>query len=210
MKKVFLVLSFLIFSILVFARDFGTRGHLYQIAEPDLLKQIMQKLVQFKETGMLERHNQLLWNKAQKSMHRPSSVSGITHTQLQKEFFYDPSFRVPFDLKDHKGRVFQKKGTHINPLTYRSLNQSLIFIDGDDDAQVAWADKVYRENGQKAKIILTAGEPFKLMEIWSRLVYFDQTGKLTKKLGIHHVPVIVKQEGPRLKITEVDLREEKS
>ncbi|HQS93760.1 MAG TPA: type-F conjugative transfer system protein TraW [Alphaproteobacteria bacterium] len=210
MKNVFLVLSFLIFVLPVLARDFGTRGHLYQITEPDLLKHMMQKLVKIKENGKLQHYNQLLQDKAQKSVHHPYPISGITHTQQQRKFFYNPSFRAPFDLKDHKGRVFQKKDTHINPLTYQALSQSLIFIDGDDEAQVAWADKVYRENKQKAKIILLAGEPFKLMEFWNRPVYFDQAGKLTKKLEIKHVPAVVKQEGLRLKIIEVDLREEKS
>ncbi|HQS84688.1 MAG: type-F conjugative transfer system protein TraW [Alphaproteobacteria bacterium 16-39-46] len=210
MKNICLIFLFLIFVIPVLARDFGTRGHLYQITEPDLLKHMMQKLVKIKENGKLQHYNQLLQDKAQKSVHRPFPVSGITHTQRQKEFFYDPSFRVPFELKDHKGRIFQKKGTHINPLTYQALNQSLIFIDGNDEAQIVWADKVYRENRQKAKVILTAGEPFKLMESWDRPVYFDQAGQLTKKLGIKHAPAIVKQEGLRLKITEVDLRGEKS
>lgn len=210
MKNAFLIFSFFIWAASVFARDFGIQGHVYQISEPDLLKQILRKLFQLREDSTLNQHHKLILKRVQKNIHRPLPVSSITHTQEQREFFYDPSFKVPFDLKDHKGKIFQKKGTCINPLTYRSLNHLLIFIDGEDERQVIWADKTYKEEKQKAKVILIAGSPFDLMEAWNHPVYFDQEGRITKKLGIKHVPAVVKQEGLHLKITEIKLNEEKS
>jgi conjugal transfer pilus assembly protein TraW len=140
--------------------------------------------------------------KAEKGIRRPAPVTGITKAIESREFFYNPSITVPFDLKDHKRRIFHKKGTRINPLTYRSLRQSLILIDGDDEKQVAWAFRHI-----KAKIILTSGSPFDLMESWNGPVYFDQGGRLTSKLGIRHVPAVVTQEGLQLKILEVMLEE---
>jgi conjugal transfer pilus assembly protein TraW len=47
------------------------------------------------------------------------------------------------------------------------------------------------------------GAPLLLSEELKVPVYFDQSGLLTKKLGIHHVPALVTQEGMRLRIEEI-------
>ena len=39
---------------------------------------------------------------------------------------------VPDEEADHKGQVFHKKGTKVNPLETQSLRCSLLFIDGDE------------------------------------------------------------------------------
>lgn len=57
--------------------------------------------------------------------------------------------------------------------------------------------------GPQAKLILTGGKVFDLMEEWAIPLYYDQEGKLTKKLGIKAVPATVKQKGKVLEIEEV-------
>ncbi len=195
--------AFLVFCALLIAnsalcRDFGTQGHTYTIVEPDLLKQMMQRLRQLEEDGTLARHNQKMLTQAEERVRRPAPVSGMIKTTTSRTFFYDPSLTVPFDLKDHKGQIFHKAGTRVNPLAFRSLTKSLVFIDGDDEAQVAWAAQQ-----ANAKIILTNGSPFALMEVWDHPVYFDQGGTITSKLRIRHVPALVTQEGLKLKISEL-------
>jgi conjugal transfer pilus assembly protein TraW len=54
-----------------------------------------------------------------------------------------------------------------------------------------------------AKIIFVKGAPLKIMEEIGLTVFFDQHGKITKKLGITQVPAIVIQDGKHLKIEEV-------
>jgi conjugal transfer pilus assembly protein TraW len=90
-------------------------------------------------------------------------------------------------------------GAHIAPLEHVSWGQPLVFIDGQDDAQVAWALK------QNAEIVLVQGSPVTLSEKHSKWFYFDQAGVLTKKFGITQVPAIVSQEAQRLKIEEIFL-----
>ena len=101
--------------------------------------------------------------------------------------------------KCHKGNVFVKAGSVINPLNTHQLQNALIFIDGDDQLQINWV----LQQPQKSKIILVGGSPFDLMEVYERTFYFDQGGQLVKKLDIHHVPARVSQEGTKLKIEEV-------
>jgi len=171
-------------------------------------------------------HKDILTQKAKKAIHTPQPVKGVTKTTKDRIFYYDPSIIVPYDLKDHEGKTFHKAGTKINPLKFRSLSSPLIFIDGNDKAQVTWVETTYLHSASTSKthifpkIILIAGSPFQLMEQWNQFigdqlvgiqpvgiqpVYFDQGGKLTGKLGIKHVPAIVIQEGLKLKITEIAL-----
>lgn len=198
-----------------YAHDFGTHGHTFEIIEPDLLKQIEGKLIALEKNGELSKHKDILTQKAKKAIHTPEPVKGITKTTKDRIFYYDPSIIVPYDLKDHEGKTFHKAGTKINPLKFRSLSSPLIFIDGNDKAQVTWAqvswtqgswvETIHLKSGSFPKIILTSGSPFQLMEQWMQPVYFDQGGRLTTKLGIKHVPAIVTQEGLKLKITEIAL-----
>ena len=55
----------------------------------------------------------------------------------------------------------------------------------------------------KAKVVLVKGSPAKLEEQLGVNVYFDQSGQITKQLGIKQVPATVAQEGKILKIMEV-------
>lgn len=197
------------------SRDLGTHGHTYEIVEPDLLQQILSKLKACEEEGTLKSHQEMMRKKAEDSVRRPPAVSGITRTTQASTRYYDPSIMVPYDLRDHEGKIFQKGGQKINPLTKRSLTKPLLFIDGDDEEQVKWASQ-----HSKVRVVLVKGAPFELMEAWNRPgpgepdsaqpVFFDQGGTLTKKLGIQHVPTRVVQEGLSLKIEEIMLPEVQS
>ncbi len=188
------------------AFSLGTYGHSFEFLEPDLLKQIEHKLKALNEDGTLAEHEMKIMEKTKASVLRPQGVKGMTKAVEDRTFTYDPSLLVPYDLKDHQGRVFHKAGTRVNPLQYKSLSSALVFLDGEDLNQVAWAESIQAK--QTSKVILTSGAPFQLMEKWKVPVYFDQGGTLTKKLGIRHVPALVVQEGLKLKISEIALKED--
>ena len=80
----------------------------------------------------------------------------------------------------------------------------MLFIDGDETAQIDWA--LGQARGERgAKLILVKGAPLELMKAQQRRVYFDQGGKLVGHFGIGAVPAIVEQQGRRLRISEVAL-----
>jgi conjugal transfer pilus assembly protein TraW len=81
------------------------------------------------------------------------------------------------------------------------LRADLLFLDGDDPAQVAWALKQDRQ----AKLILVSGAPLELMKARQRRFYFDQGGKLTERFGISAVPARVRQQGRLLAVSEIAL-----
>ena len=190
-RKVIFAALYCVSSNALISKDFGVRGKVAPIEEHDPIVLIQSKLKSMEERGELERHNLELQKKTQAAIERPKPVEGVTNAQKGRVFYYDPTYIVREDLKDHLGRVFYKKGTRVNPLETVSLSQNLLFFDGDDPDQVAFAKEKLNEG--PIKLILTKGAPLALSETWKVPVYFDQSGRLTKQLGIHHVPALVTQ-----------------
>ena len=185
-------------------KDYGVVGNTFEILEDDLLEVIEKRLKKLEEEGNLQNNQNKIAAGIQEKIKRPKPVEGVQHTIKARSFTYDPSITVPYDLKNHQGKVFQKKGTKVNPLDYKSLTKLLLFIDGDDGPQVEWATA----QQPAAQIILTSGSPFEVMEKINRPIYFDQEGALTKKLGILQVPAKVTQEEKYLLIEEINLQQE--
>ncbi len=186
-----------------FTKDYGVHGHTFEIIEPDLLNQITNKLVDIDKSGGMETHNKVIQKRVENSIRNPQAVKGLSRARETRSFAYDPSIAVPYDLKDQKGQIFHKSGTTVNPLSYKSMNRSLVFIAGDDPDQVEWALETF--DPQKIRLVLTSGSPFDLMDRLGRPVFFDQHGTLTKKFTIKHLPATVEQDGRFLLVTEVAL-----
>jgi conjugal transfer pilus assembly protein TraW len=187
------------------AKDCGTHGIIYPIEEKDPIQLIQQKLKNMEARGELEKHHLELQKKTRASVERPPPVEGITQAQKTRVFYYDPTYMLQDDLKDHQGHIFYKKGTKINPLETVSLSHELLFFNGDDLEQKAWAIQKLQEKPLR-RLILIKGPPLSLSEELKVPMYFDQHGFLTKKLGIQHTPALVTQEGFRLRIEEKRLQ----
>ncbi len=198
MNKGMLLLGLLALSLNAQAKHLGTVGHTFEIIEEDLLASIQAKLKTLEEDGTLASHQASVQEKMLAGIQRPQAVAGLIRTQTPRIFAYDPSIRVPTDLKDHKNRIFAKAGTIINPLDTHAFSKKWLLIDGDDKAQLQWALKQ-----DSSKIILVKGSPFALTEQYSKVFYFDQGGKFIKKFGIRQVPAQVFQTAKHLSIEEV-------
>lgn len=184
------------------SRDYGQQGQVFPIAEPDLLRVIETKLRAMEASGETARFNQRLVDRTKRLVRRPPPVEGITRAQEARTWIYDPSVVTESDIRDHKGRVIFTKGTRVNPLDTVSMRQSMVFLDGDDPEQVAWALRSTTE--LNAILILTNGDIFAAMKNAQRRFFFDQKGDLTRKFGIQHVPAVVQQEGKVLRVSELE------
>jgi conjugal transfer pilus assembly protein TraW len=176
----------------VFAEDKGCFGEVFEIAEIDLIEEIQGKLLKLQQSGELETIQKKIQREVVKRIEEPTAVEGIIHTQKERTFEFDPTIEVTMDLKDHKGKIFAKKGDRYNPLDYISFTKPLLFIDGNEGSHIEWA-KLKLSKQKYAKIILVSGNPLKLQELLGIPIYFDQYGLITKKLGIKQVPAIVFQ-----------------
>src|SRR3546814_9976282 len=87
-------------------------------------------------------------------MIRRPPVSTLTYTPYP----YTTLCRsIERDIRDQKGNLIAAAGHRVNPLDFVAIKQDLIFVDGDDAAQVAWATSRYTD--LKAKIIFVNGSP---------------------------------------------------
>jgi conjugal transfer pilus assembly protein TraW len=196
-----LFISLVFGSATVYSKNLGKIGQTYPIKETDMLELIYSKLNKLQETGELERINNKMATRAR--LERPAPVMGLSSTKVYKKWIMDPSITLASDITNLEGDIIAKAGTRVNPLSYISLRSTLVFYDGDDKKQVAWAQEQNKRLKSKAKLILVKGSITEQVELFKKRVFFDQNGLLTRKFGIHHIPALVTQEGLNLRIEEV-------
>lgn len=186
------------------ARDYGQHGALFPVVEADLLSVIQKRLTAMQASGEIDRANRQLADRTAAQVRRPVPVPGIGHAAEERRWTFDPTITVNTDLRDARGRVVVAAGTRVNPLDTVPLRQRLVFLDGDDEGQVAWA--MGATTVLNSKLILVSGSPFALMKAEQRRFYFDQKGTLTGHFGIRAVPAVVEQQGRTLAVRELVLR----
>lgn len=206
MKKrpVFLLLLGLL-SAGVSARDLGTTGHLFTIAEPDMLTFIKQRLQAMEDSGEMAKMQKETEERVKAHAVRPTPVAGLSPAVTTRSFAFDPTFTVRETITDMQGRVIAKQGDQVNPLDRVPFSEVLYFLDGDNRAQVAWVKK--QIGGQtNFKVILVNGNIRETSDTLDEPVYFDQAGVLTTKFGFTHTPVRISRDDRVLKVEEVALK----
>ena len=190
------------------ARDYGAAGALFPVVEPDLLASIHARLTMLEKTGATQRLNAELQRRSIARVNRPAPVEGLTRAEGARSWLFDPTIVLADDIADDRGRVIMSRGTRVNPLDSVALRHNLLFLDGDDPAQLAWAlaRAANKPAGDKsAKLILAKGAPLELMRTRRTRFYFDQGGTLIRHFAIRALPAIVEQHGRQLKISEIVL-----
>lgn len=211
------------------AKDFGKQGATFEIKEEGFVAMMQRKL---KGVNLAE-HEQKMKDLARKKVEEPTPVLGITRATRTVSHSFDPSYVLGEDVFLPCGKLLYPAGTRVNPLDHMEWGGRMVFIDGRDSAQIAWAkdnylktDETFDKNEDKlrqnlsiqntdnaahisassdTKIILTGGRPLELEREVGNPIYFDQFGELTNKFNIAHVPAIVEQDGKYLKVTEINI-----
>lgn len=205
-KKWGWLVPMLILSTPVFASDLGVIGPVYPIAETDFMQQVQATLKQKEASGDLARWRTQQVEALQAAADRPAPVQGLRPTLHTQSWFWDPSIIIPTDMRDANGHLLLAAGSHFNPLTQIRTWTPLIFFDGDNPDQVAWAVSLNQQLQGKEHLILVNGSLSKTaLSFPNNHLYFDQDGRLVQRLSITHIPAIVSQSGQRLAITEVAL-----
>ncbi len=186
------------------AKDLGVRGAVWPVAEPDLLAQIETRLGELEESGEMARMRREAVERARQGIEAPGRVEGMEAARVRRTRLFDPSITLDRDIRAADGTLIAARGARVNPLDAQPLSRDLLFIDGARPVEVAWA----LGHGGPARIVLVAGRPLELMRVHGRAFFFDQGGRLSKRLGLRATPSLVRAEGRVLRITEVPLEDQ--
>lgn len=185
------------------AQDLGSVGAVYAIAEPSLLEVIRQQLQARLADGGLDRMQRDTQARIHRQLEEPAPVAGLRHTTVARSFHVDPSIELRNAVTDADGRLIVPPGTRVNPLDVVSLSRPLFFFDARDPRQSEQARQEHAARNGQVKLILTGGSYLAWMRRWRQVVYYDQQGLLSNRLGIRQVPARVTQDGRRLRIDEL-------
>ena len=199
-------LLFLCVPCAIQAKDLGTWGEMYPIAEPDMLTTIHDRLQALNESGALAQQNEAFKKRVIEHTLRPTPVPGMTLARENRTHYVDLSFVVSQDIADQQGRVFAHKGQVVNPLEHVPFQQTLYFIDGDNAAQLAWMKSQYPTT-LTYRIILVNGDVRKTTQALGERIFFDQNGTLSRKFGLTAVParITLAPDKTRLQVDTIAL-----
>jgi conjugal transfer pilus assembly protein TraW len=187
------------------ARDLGTIGPTYPIAEPHLLQMIEQRLREKQQSGELARLEEQARARGLAAVRQPAPVPGVRTTTAARSFHVDPSIVLDRNVLGARGELLFAAGTRASPLDVVALTRPLLFFDARDARQVRQARALMASTPARVKPILTGGSYLDLMRSWGVPVYYDQQGRLTQRLGIAQVPALVSQEGRALRVDELEV-----
>lgn len=184
-------------------QNMGTWGTVWTIDEPDAIDAIKAKLSAMKKSGQMDKLQKEWQAKSfDRIQNGPDPVEGLQKATTTRVRTFDPSVQLDETITDDKGRVVALAGTQVNPLKVTPLKRDYILLDGTDPDQVRWAVAMTKV-GRPPTLILTKGSPVRLMNEHPNIrVYFDQFGRITKRLQVTVVPSLVRQVGEKLEITE--------
>jgi len=195
MNKHIFFFSLLFIPILIFAKDFGREGHVFQVTEENLKEHLQKKLQALPEEEIKK--------KLTRAARNPKPLQ-LLEARVKRSFTYEPTYLLPETIKGENGEIIARKGDKVNPLANFNLNEGLLFFDGSNPKHVEWAEV----QAQEFLWILVKGSPFELEEKKERPVYFDQGGALSEKFGIRSIPCRITQQGEKLFIEEIPLKKE--
>jgi len=195
------MLTVMLHAFPLLAEDLGKYGNTWEIGEPDAVDAIKNKAKRMQDDGTIAKRQNEYRDKVLDAVKNPAPLPGIKTAIGYKVRSFDPTYTYPEAVKDEVGRILIPAGTKVNPLDYQPMGKRMLFIDGRDERQVAFAKKISDENPQD-KVILTAGSFINLTQKWGRPVFFDQRGMLTNHFNIKLVPAMITQAGRVLKIEE--------
>jgi len=173
----------------------GKFGETYTILEKDAYDEIVEKV---KEKG-LDSHYLSLKSKV---ISHTVVANNLGRANEDRTYKLSLSFQLPFDIKDHKGKIIYPKGYTFNPLKYVRLPFTLVFFDATSEKEIKWL----RESGILKRydtiLIITRGSVTDTSDMLGRTVYLaDET--ILKYFSISKTPSIVYQEGEKLVLKEV-------
>jgi len=190
----------------VCSQSLGVEGEVFPVGEQSFLQFIQERLQVLAQDGKLDAINARWAREVEEHANRPQPLH-LPHATIKRVHEYRPEIVTDFDIKDAEGRVIYPKGTVANALTrLPAYAPCWLFFNADETSELNWAVNAVKHCAN-SKIILTGGAIHDAEVALNTVIYFDQTGALTQKLGIHATPARVTRQGNALHIEELVVKE---
>lgn len=171
----------------------STIGRVWPIAEPDALTEIEGRTARQPADMSAAFGPRAGW-----SAMRAASL-GVTRDNRTRSVI--PFYTLPEDLRLPDGKLLYPKGFTFNPLSYVALPQRLVIVAPRD---LDWA---LGHAGASDFILLAAGsakdaDALTLSDRHSRALFILEE-RVKERLGLTVAPVVVRQVGQKLELTEI-------
>ena len=183
----------LLFTLALLAygvENLGTYGKTYEIIEPDMYKEIMQ------------RAKELNVSKIKKSFYSSLNryldpIYDVPTCTKNNQREYKPFLTIPIDIYDKDGKLLYKAGSTINPLKKGiSFYSYILFIDASDPVQRALAKMLQN----RATIVVVRGDMKRLL---SKGIYVYRADKnLIEGFDLRCLPSVYTQRRQQFIINE--------
>ncbi|MEA3373722.1 MAG: hypothetical protein U9Q62_08550 [Campylobacterota bacterium] len=203
MKKSIHITLLLAMSLSAASHTF-MEGKTYEFAEKDLLVVINEKInnerpqLQARLDEAKERIRGNIEN------YKPDDLNKLPPATQDRVFYPDMTYTLEMDIPDAEGRIIYPKGYSYNISDYISLPYEIVVFDATDPKQLAWVIENEYHTKAGELLMITDGQPFKLMREFKKPVYFA-LNKVQERFKLEHTPSKIIQMGNKIKITEVCL-----
>ena len=179
------------------AKDLGSFGRTYPVAEKDALTEIEER------AGQVD-WNKVLDKKKLENYQGPPDRETLPRAQRERVRQIDMTYTTEIDVPDGKGGILYPKGYTFNPLDYVSYPKTIIIIDGNDRGQVAWFKSSEYSQRLDVTLLITEGAFGIISKQIDRTVSYANI-KIISRFQLKALPSIVRQKGRMMEVREISL-----
>ena len=177
------------------AKDLGTFGRTYPIAEKDALTEIEERARQVNWEKVLDKRKL-------ENFQGPPDKATLPRAQRGQVRQVDMTYTAEIDVPDGKGGILYPKGYTFNPLDFITYPKTIIVINGNDKDQVSWFKDSGYSQQMDVTLMITEGA-FGVVTMKVNRTVFYATTKIINRFQLAAVPSIIKQKGQYMEVTEV-------
>lgn len=206
MKTVVVCCIFLLWNV-IYAKDLGTVGTTYPIAEKDMMTEIEERAASVDWKSIIAKEKENVKKTAAKADTR------IPAADKNKTFYLDMTYMLDHDIHTYNTAgeitgILYPKGFIYNPLDYIKIKEIYVILNGNRKSEVEWFKNKYALSPLVYPLI-TEGDAIEVAESIGRPVYIlkDNMKELFK---IERTVSIVYPEGRKLRVDEIVVKNEKN
>ncbi|ADD67357.1 putative cytoplasmic protein [Denitrovibrio acetiphilus DSM 12809] len=206
MRVFFIMIAFV---VPLFAKDLGTFGTTYGIAEKDIITEIEKRASETDWQRKFEAEKDRLRKEAgMASMSLPPA-------DKDRSYYVDMTYTLDKDIPkvDTTGKiigVLYSKGFTYNPLDYADITETYVILNGKREAELQWFSKYYKDD-YRAYPLITEGDAFEVAEKLGRGV-FKLDSQFRERFSIENTVSVIYEDFSRkmMRVDVIKVKDEKN